>query len=111
MSGTEKVWLGTEGAYLGIIVLDQVPFTRTKRGSATQAQMERLFFPATTCWLRGSVGLYTHQLVDAERAANGGGEGSPGYGLRWKRTRGNGNRPAVRPPGPEKWSHRLGHPT
>ena len=43
MSGTEKVWLGTEGAYLGIIVLDQVPFTRTKRGSATQAQMERLF--------------------------------------------------------------------
>ena len=82
MSGTEKVWLGTEGAYLGIIVLDQVPFTRTKRGSATQAQMERLFFPATTCWLRGSVGLYTHQLVDAERAANGGGGGSPGYGLK-----------------------------
>ena len=28
-----------------------------------------------------------------------------------KRTRGNGTRAAVRPPGPEKWSHRLGHPT
>ena len=27
----------------------------------------------TDCWLRGSVGIYTHQLVDAERAANGGG--------------------------------------
>ena len=35
----------------------------------------------------------------------------PQQGQRWKRTRGNGNRPAVRPPGPEKWSHRLGHPT
>ena len=28
-----------------------------------------------------------------------------------KRTRVNGTRAAVRPPGPEKWSHRLGHPT
>ena len=57
MSGTEKVWSGTEGAYLGIIVLDQVPFTRTKRGSATQAQMERLFFfsyyllAERECWI------------------------------------------------------------
>ena len=35
----------------------------------------------------------------------------PQQGQRWKRTRGNGTRAAVRPPGPEKWSHRLGHPT
>ena len=58
MSGTEKVWLGTEGAYLGIIVLDQVPFTRTKRGSATQAWLEGVDPPVTgaewAVWAGGS---------------------------------------------------------
>ena len=52
-----------------------------ERERDTSADGEAVF-PATTCWLRGSVGLYTHQLVDAERAANGGGRDSPRYGLK-----------------------------